>query len=65
METERMRVLAGYTVAIVAIEQLDALQHVFETGMARGAAIAVGIVAVAVVNDLLAARDSHPRSQSS
>jgi uncharacterized membrane protein YccC len=54
-------VLAGYTVAIVAIEQLDAPQHVFETGMARGAAIVVGIVAVAVVNDLLAAPDSHPQ----
>jgi hypothetical protein len=40
---------------------LNALQHVFETGMARGAAIAVGIVAAAVVNDLLAARDSHPQ----
>lgn len=54
-------VLAGYTVAIVAIEQLDAPQHVFETGMARGAAIAVGVVAIAAVNDLLAAPDSHPR----
>ena len=54
-------VLSGYTVAIVAIEQLDAPQHVFESGMARGAAIAVGIVAIAVVNDLLAAPDSHPQ----
>ena len=54
-------VLSGYTVAIVAIEQLDAPQNVFETGMARGAAIAVGIVAVAVVNDLLGAPDSHPQ----
>jgi uncharacterized membrane protein YccC len=54
-------VLSGYSVAIVAIEELDAPQHVFETGMARGAAIAVGIVAIAVVNDLLAAPDSHPQ----
>jgi hypothetical protein len=54
-------VLSGYTVAIVAIEQLDAPQNVFETGMARGAAIAVGIVAIAAVNDLLAAPDSHPQ----
>jgi uncharacterized membrane protein YccC len=54
-------VLSGYTVAIVAIEQLDAPQNVFETGMARGAAIAVGIVAMAAVNDLLAAPDSDPQ----
>jgi uncharacterized membrane protein YccC len=54
-------VLSGHTVAIVAIEQLDAPQNVFETGMARGAAIAVGIVAIAAVNDLLDAPDSHPR----
>jgi uncharacterized membrane protein YccC len=54
-------VLSGYTVAIVAIEQLDAPQNVFETGMARGAAIAVGIVAIAAVNDLLAAPDSDPQ----
>jgi uncharacterized membrane protein YccC len=46
---------------VVAIEQLDAPQNVFETGMARGAAIAVGIVAIAAVNDLLAAPDSHPQ----
>ena len=54
-------VLSGYTVAIVAIEQLDVPQNVFETGMARGAAIAVGIVAMAAVNDLLAAPDSDPQ----
>jgi uncharacterized membrane protein YccC len=54
-------VLSGYTVAIVAIQQLDAPQNVFETGMARGAAIAVGNVAIAAVNDLLAAPDSHPQ----
>jgi uncharacterized membrane protein YccC len=38
-----------------------AYEHVFETGMARGAAIAVGIAAVALVNDLLAAPDTFPR----
>ncbi|HEY9343878.1 MAG TPA: FUSC family protein, partial [Inquilinus sp.] len=52
-------VLSGYTVAIVAIQQLDAPQLVFETAVARGAAIAVGIAAVAVVNDLLATPDGH------
>jgi len=54
-------VLSGYTVAIVAIEQLDTPQLVFETAVARGAAIVVGIAAVAVVNDLLATPDYHPR----
>lgn len=54
-------VLSGYTVAFVAIQQIDTPEHVFETGMARGAAIAVGIAAMALVNDLLAAPDSFPR----
>ncbi|HEX3522482.1 MAG TPA: FUSC family protein [Stellaceae bacterium] len=54
-------VLSGYTVALIAIQQLDTPQHVFASGVARGAAIAVGIVALAVVNDLLAAPDSHPQ----
>lgn len=53
--------LSGYTVAIVAILQIDNPQHVFESGMARGAAITVGILAVTVVNDLLAAPDHHPK----
>jgi uncharacterized membrane protein YccC len=57
-------VLYGYTVALVAIQQTDTPEHVFETGMARGAAIAVGIAAVALVNDLLAAPDSFPRLMS-
>jgi uncharacterized membrane protein YccC len=34
-------VLSGYTVAFVAIQQMDTPGHVFETGMARGAGIAV------------------------
>jgi uncharacterized membrane protein YccC len=57
-------VLSGYTVALIAIQQIDTPEHVFETGMARGAAIAVGIAAVAVVNDLLAAPDSRPQLAS-
>jgi hypothetical protein len=51
-------------VAFVAIQQIDTPDHVFETGVARGAAIAVGIAAVAVVNDLLAAPDTFPRLAS-
>jgi hypothetical protein len=54
-------VLSGYSVALIAVQQFDSPDHVFESGMARGAAIAVGIAAIAVVNDLLAAPDSHPQ----
>lgn len=57
-------VLSGYTVALIAIQQLDAPEHVFESGMARGAAIAVGVAAIAVVNDLLAAPESFPQLAS-
>ena len=43
-------VLCGYTVAFIATQQIDTPQHVFESGMARGAAIVVGILSMAVVN---------------
>lgn len=55
-------VLSGYTVAIVSVMKVDAPQDVFLTGMNRGAAIAVGIVAVALVNDLFAAPDVFPKA---
>ena len=54
-------VLSGYTVAIIATQQIDTPQHVFESGMARGAAIAVGILSMAVVNTLMFAPDRQPR----
>ena len=54
-------VLSGYTVAIVAVRQLDAPQIVFQTAVERGAAIGVGVAAVALVNDLLVVPDNHPR----
>jgi uncharacterized membrane protein YccC len=56
-------VLCGYTVALVAVQQIDSPQHVFElkSGMARGAAIAVGVLSVTLVNDLLLAPDNYPR----
>jgi uncharacterized membrane protein YccC len=57
-------VLSGYTVALIGIQQLDAPEHVFESGMARGAAIAVGVAAITVVNDLLAAPESFPQLAS-
>jgi uncharacterized membrane protein YccC len=54
-------VLSGYTVAFIATQQIDNPQHVFEASMARGAAIAIGILSMAVVNDLMFAPDRHPR----
>src|SRR6516165_7265865 len=54
-------VLSGYTVAIIATQQIDTPQHVFESGMARGAAIAGGILSMAVVNTLMYTPDRHPR----
>ena len=54
-------VLSGYTVALIATQQIDHPQHVFESGMARGAAIAVGILSIAVVNTLVFAPDRQPR----
>lgn len=53
-------VLSGYTVGLVAMQQIDTPLQVFNAGVQRGAAIAVGIGAVALVNDLLAAPDRHP-----
>jgi uncharacterized membrane protein YccC len=49
------------TVAIVAIEQIDVPQNVFEAGIARGSAIAIGVLAIALVNDILGAPDHYPR----
>jgi uncharacterized membrane protein YccC len=57
-------VLSGYSVGIIAIQQIDAPGQVFQLGMERGAAIAVGIAAIALVNDLLAAPDHHPQLTS-
>jgi len=54
-------VLSGYTVALIATQQIDTPQHVFESGMARGAAIAVGILSMAVVNTLMFAPDRQSR----
>jgi uncharacterized membrane protein YccC len=53
--------LSGYTLAFIAVQQIDSPQHVFESAMARGAAIVVGVLAITIVNDLLAAPDQHPR----
>ncbi|WFU45481.1 FUSC family protein (plasmid) [Bradyrhizobium sp. CB82] len=53
-------VLSGYTVGLVAVQQIDHPQHVFESGLARGAAIAVGILSIAVVNTLISTSDRQP-----
>jgi uncharacterized membrane protein YccC len=58
-------VLSGYSVGLIAIQQIDAPNQVFQSGMERGAAIAVGIAAIALVNDLLAAPDNYPQLASS
>lgn len=52
--------LSCITVALITIQQLDSPQQVFPTGVARGAALVVGVLAVAFVNDVLAAPDYHP-----
>jgi len=52
--------LCCITIALIAIQQIDSPQLVFPTGVARGAALAVGVLAVALVNDVLAAPDYHP-----
>ncbi|SCB09612.1 Uncharacterized membrane protein YccC [Bradyrhizobium shewense] len=52
--------LGCITVALIAIEQIDSPLQVFPTGIARGAAIGIGVLAVALVNELLAAPDYHP-----
>jgi Fusaric acid resistance protein family len=50
-------VLCGYTVSIVAIQQVDMPDRVFTAAVNRGAAIAVGIAAITFVNTVLSAPD--------
>src|SRR5215471_11185018 len=54
-------VLSGYTVGLIAVQQIDSPQRVFESGFARGAGIAVGILSITIVNNLLLAPDRYPR----
>ncbi len=49
------------TVAIVAIEQIDAPEQVFDAGIARGSAIVIGVLAITFINDILGAPDHHPK----
>src|SRR5216684_2757951 len=52
-------ILSGYTVALVAMTQIDSPQNIFSAGIDRGAAIVVGIVALALINELFAAPNIH------
>lgn len=53
-------VLSGYTVAIVAVADIDAPQNVFSAGIDRGAAIVIGIAALMLFDDAFAAPDAFP-----
>ena len=46
--------LSGYTVAIIAVANIDTPQNVFESAISRVAAIALGIVCITFINDALA-----------
>jgi hypothetical protein len=46
-------VLSGFTVVLVAIQQIDNPEHVLDAGMMRGAGILVGIASLTIVSDLL------------
>ncbi len=51
-------ILAGYTIAIVSIQNIDAPNAVFSASINRAAAILVGIAAIALTNSLLATAES-------
>ena len=51
--------LGAVTVSFIAVQNIDTPQNVFDAATARGAAIVVGIVALAFVNDILATPNFH------
>ena len=51
-------ILAGYTIAIVSIANIDAPAQVFSASINRVAAIVVGIAAIAIANSFLATAES-------
>jgi uncharacterized membrane protein YccC len=53
-------VLGGYTVAIVAIANIDTPQDVFSAGINRGAAIVIGIAASMLCDDVFTAPNPFP-----
>jgi uncharacterized membrane protein YccC len=52
-------ILSGYTVALVAVTQIDSPQNIFSAGVNRGAAIMIGIAALALISDVFAAPNVH------
>jgi uncharacterized membrane protein YccC len=52
-------VLSGFTVALVAVTQIDSPQNIFLVGANRCAAIIIGIAALALVSDVFAAPNVH------
>src|SRR3979490_1839860 len=52
-------VLSGYTVALVAVTQIDSPQNIFSVGINRGAAILVGIAALTLISEPVPARNVH------
>ncbi len=53
-------VLSGYTVALVALSNVDTPLSTFNSGVNQGAAIAIGILSVAVISDLFWAPSLYP-----
>ena len=51
--------LCASTLGLIAVDQIDTPQNIFLAGMERGAAIAIGILSIAIVNDLLGAPNYH------
>ena len=51
--------LAGYTVALLAVTQIDSPGSIYDAGVNRGAAIVVGIAALALISDGFAAPNLH------
>ena len=51
-------ILAGYTIAIVSISNIDAPEQVFPAAINRVAAIAVGVAAIGITNAFLATAES-------
>jgi uncharacterized membrane protein YccC len=53
-------ILCGYTIAQVAVPQIDSPESIFLAGVNRGAAILIGIVALVLISDVFAAPNVHP-----
>src|SRR5271168_4131921 len=52
-------ILSGYTVAQVAVTQIDSPENIFAASVNRGAAIVAGIAALALISELFAAPNVH------